>query len=71
MPPKKDNQEILSAISNLAQATGKGFDDVRKEFGKVHVKLADMTQQLERIERIVLQDHQRRLETIEHKLGIR
>jgi len=67
---RKSNQSVLDAISELAQAVGAGFDKVDKRFDRVDKRLVDLQDQINRIETYILQDHQRRLETIEHKLGI-
>ncbi|HEY4475514.1 MAG TPA: hypothetical protein VJB92_02205 [Candidatus Paceibacterota bacterium] len=67
---KINNQSVLDAISELALAVEAGFDKVDKRFDRVDKRLVDLQEQINRIETYILQDHQRRLETIEHKLGI-
>ncbi len=52
---------IINAIADLSQAVGEGF-------GKVHGELVDIRQQLDRIETIVLSDHQRRIEALERTI---
>ena len=43
---KSDNQSVLDAISELAQAVGAGFDRVDKRFDRVDKRLADLFKQL-------------------------
>lgn len=69
MPTNKDNQEVLDAISSLALATGKGFEDVRKRFDKVDDRLDNLQSQINRIETHILSDHQRRIETLERQIA--
>lgn len=67
---RNGNEEVLRAISELAEATGAGFDKVYKRFDRVDARLDDLQAQITRIETYILRDHQQRLETIERKLGI-
>jgi hypothetical protein len=68
---KKKDDSVLEAINNLAMATGKGFDDMRESFSHVREDIADLQGQISRIESYILADHQRRLEEIEKRLGIK
>lgn len=64
------NHEVLKAISELAEAAGIRFDKVDERFDRVDAKLEDLQMQINRIEAYILRDHEKRLETIERKLGI-
>lgn len=71
MPTKNDNQEVLDAISDLALATGKGFEDVRKELGGLRSDVADVRDRMAKIEAYILADHARRIEALERQIASR
>lgn len=52
---------MYKALADLSQATGDGFEKVYREFSGVN-------ERLDRIEAILLQDHERRLEALERKV---
>ncbi|MDO8601650.1 MAG: hypothetical protein Q7R62_00750 [bacterium] len=63
MKPKSKKAVIdpmLSALADLHEAVGQGFQ-------RVHTELGDIRQQLDRIETIVLRDHQHRIEMLERR----
>jgi archaellum component FlaC len=65
---EKDN--ILNAIGDLAEATGKGFEKMHSEFAEVNDCLSDINQRLERIEERILKDHLHRIERLEKHTGV-
>jgi len=77
---KKDvtNGQILSAIEQLAEATGLGFERVNDRLDILDGRMSgldkrmdDLQYQFNRLETYILRDHDRRLETLEHKMGIK
>ena len=65
MPPKKDKEDmILSAIGNLAEATGKRFDNVDSQLFGIRSEIED-------IKSLLIRDLDRRVGAVERKLGIR
>ena len=80
MTTKENNSEqerVLNALADLSGAVGKGFDRVHERFSevgdrfnKVDQQLLEMRGQLDRIESMILRDHEERLHAIEEKLGL-
>jgi len=54
----------------LARMIKEGFDSVDLRFDKLHNQVIEIHDYLERIERVILTDHQRRIERIEEALAI-
>ncbi len=68
---------VLYALADLSGAVGKGFDRVHERFAevgdrfnKVDRQLLEMRGQLDRIESMILRDHEERLHVIEEKLRL-
>ncbi len=80
----KDNtkeDEILDTLSGLTEAVGSGFDKVNNHLEKLDGEVAelrsDMNNQfrevnahLDRIEHSILEEHARRIEALERKVGL-
>ena len=67
-----NNDKVLSALADLHEAVGTGFEGVHIKFAevgdrfeKVDRQLLEIRGQLDRIETIILKDHERRLEALE------
>ena len=67
---KPQIEDVYDALTNLTGAVGDRFDSVDGRFDAVDHRLTDMDQKLDRIEAIILKDHERRLEQLERKIGI-
>ena len=74
--PKESNEEILHTLADMNEAIGNNFEKVWAEFASVNGRFDRVDQQLthaierlNRIENIVLQDHARRIEALERKIG--
>lgn len=76
----KENEEILHTLADMNQAIGAGFDRVDGrviEIGQridrmesnVTNQFADVNRRLDRIENILLEDLQRRVEVLEQKVS--
>ena len=85
MPHEKNKEdEILDTLTGLTEAVGSRFDKIDRRFDKVdgelHVvntrldevngRLDTMNTQLERIEHSILEEHSRRIEALERKVGM-
>jgi len=72
-----NSDRVLSALGDLSEAVGGGFEKMHKEFSevgdrfeKVDKQLLEIRGQLDRIETMILRDHARRLEALERKVGM-
>lgn len=66
---------MLGALADLSEAVGKGFERVDKNFTEVHGRfelgdrqMLEIRNQLDRIESMILKDHDRRIRSLEQKL---
>lgn len=67
--PNSD-KDVLGALAGLAEAVGLRFDKVDGRLDKMDQHLTDIDHKLERIEAIILRDHQHRIEVLERKAGV-
>ncbi|MEK9173127.1 MAG: hypothetical protein AAB594_00955 [Patescibacteria group bacterium] len=70
-----NDDDVLHALSDLSEAIGVRFDKVDASlhgtydrFEKIDRQLLEMRGQLDRIETIVLHDHERRIESLEKQV---
>lgn len=72
----RDN-EILETLAGFTGAVGSRFDKIDGRFDKIDEKLvehdqqlSEIRQQLDRIEHSILEEHSRRIEALERKVGL-
>lgn len=69
-----NNEEILSTLADMNEAIGNRFDKMGQEIaefrGDMEQRLTHILQRLNRIEDLILQEHARRLEALERKVGL-
>lgn len=82
MPDKNTKEdEILESLSGLTEAVGSRFDKIDDRFGKLDQNVFELRgdmdsqfvgvrEQLDRIEHSILEEHARRIEALERKIGI-
>ncbi len=73
---KDTNEEILHTLADMNEAIGNNFEKVWAEFASVNGRFDRVDQQLthvierlNRIEEVILQEHARRIEALERKIG--
>jgi len=71
---KDPNGQILETLVDMSHAIGGRFDKVDDQIGELRSDMdrqfEDVRGRLDRIERIILEDHAHRLEVLERKVGI-
>lgn len=73
----KEHEEILHTLADMNEAIGANFEKVWTEFADIRGRLdrndqqlAHIIDRLNRIEQIILQEHARRIEALERKVGL-
>ena len=77
----ENNNEVLNTLADMNEAIGNKFDQAAEQTAEVRGDLnrfensvknqfAEVRSQLDRIENSILEDHARRIEVIERKIGI-
>lgn len=69
-----NNEKVLSTLADMNEAIGNRFDEIGQEIaefrGDMEQRLTHILQRLNRIEDLILQEHARRLEALERKVGL-
>ena len=77
----ENNKEILNTLADMNEAIGNKLDQAAEQTAEVRSDLnrfensvknqfAEVRSQLDRIENSILEDHARRIEAIERRIGI-